>query len=41
MVKEHQVTKLRMKAFNMKIQAHYSPGEAIVNISKQLMKIQC
>ena len=36
MVKMHQITKLeKMKTQNMKIQAHYSPVKAIVNISKE------
>ena len=36
MVKACEITKLkRMKTCNMKIQSHYSPMEAIVNISKQ------
>ena len=36
MVKAHQITKLeKMKNTNTKIQSHYSPVEAIVNISKR------
>ena len=36
MVKARQITKLeKMKTCNMKIQSHYSPVEAIVNISKR------
>ena len=36
MVKAHQITKLKkMKTINMKIQSHYSPVEAVVNISKR------
>ena len=39
MVKAHHITKLeKMKTINMKIQSHYSPVEAIVNISKQQLK---
>ena len=35
MVKAHQITNLeKMKTTNPKIQSHYSPVEAIVNISK-------
>ena len=36
MVKACQITKLeKIKTCNMKIQSHYSPVEAIVNISKR------
>ena len=36
MVKARQITKLeKMKTSNMKIQSHYSPVEAIVDISKR------
>ena len=36
MVKARQITKLeKMKTINMKIQSHYLPVEAIVNISKR------
>ncbi len=36
MVKARQITKLeKMKNTNTKIQSHYSPVEAIVNISKR------
>ena len=40
MVKARQITKLeKMKTINMKIQSHYSPVEAIVNISKRQLTI--
>ena len=40
MVKARQITKLeKIKTTNMKIQSHYSPVEAIVNISKRQLKI--
>ena len=36
MVKARQITKLeKMKTINMKIHSHYSPVEAMVNISKR------
>ena len=36
MVKARQITKLeKMKTIKLKIQSHYSPVEAIVNISKR------
>ena len=35
MVKARQITKLEMKTTYTKIQSHYSPVEAIVNINKR------
>ena len=36
MVKARQITKLE-KTCNMKVQSHYSPVEAIINIRKRLL----